>query len=48
MYRAVAAPGDPHETYRPDGMRAIGLRILGVIHEEPEQRPTRAISKSGE
>ena len=48
MYRAVAAPGDPYETYRRDGMRSVGLRILGVMHEEPEERPTRAISELGE
>ena len=48
MYRTEAAPGDPYETYRRDGMRSIGLRILGVMHEEPEQRPTRAISEIGE
>jgi hypothetical protein len=35
MYRTVAAKGDPYETYRRDGERAVGLRILAVLSREP-------------
>ncbi len=35
LYRPVAKAGDPYETYRRDGMRAIGLHILMTMHAEP-------------
>lgn len=35
MYRPVAVQGDPHETYRRDGMRAIGLHVLMTLNAEP-------------
>ena len=35
LFRPVSAPGDPHETYRRDGERNIGLKIFMTLNAEP-------------
>ncbi|GAB4390995.1 MAG: hypothetical protein Tsb0032_00300 [Kiloniellaceae bacterium] len=35
LFRPVTAPGDPHETYRRDGERNIGLKIFMTLNAEP-------------
>ena len=37
LFRPVSAPGDPHETYRRDGERNIGLKIFMTLNAEPER-----------
>ncbi|MEO3429728.1 hypothetical protein AAFN88_12760 [Pelagibius sp. CAU 1746] len=37
LFRPVSAPGDPHETYRRDGERNIGLRIFMALNAEPDE-----------
>ena len=39
LFRPVAAPGDPYETYRRDGERNIGLKILAVLNAKPPDSP---------
>jgi len=46
IWRPVAVRGDPYETYRRDGARDIGLKILMTMNAEPEERPTRAVSSA--
>jgi rRNA maturation protein Nop10 len=36
LFRPVSAPGDPHETYRRDGERNIGLKIFMTLNAEPD------------
>lgn len=46
LFRPVAAPGDPHETYRRDGERNIGLKIFMTLNAEPaHDRPEEALSE---
>lgn len=40
LFRPVSAPGDPHETYRRDGERNIGLKIFMTLNAEPDRKPT--------
>lgn len=42
LFRPVAVKGDSHETYRRDGERNIGLRILATLNAEPLERATEA------
>lgn len=42
LFRPVATPGDPHETYRRDGERNIGLKIFMTLNAEPGDRPEEA------
>jgi len=35
LFRPVSVPGDPHETYRRDGERNIGLKLFMVRNAEP-------------
>ncbi len=37
LFRPLAAPGDSHETYRRDGERNIGLRLLAVLNAAPDR-----------
>ncbi|GAB4377358.1 MAG: hypothetical protein Kow00114_41630 [Kiloniellaceae bacterium] len=37
LFRPVSAPGDPHETYRRDGERNIGLKIFMTLNAEPDE-----------
>jgi hypothetical protein len=39
LFRPVSVAGDPHETYRRDGERNIGLRIFMVLNAEPQSEP---------
>lgn len=39
IFRPVSVPGDPHETYRRDGERNIGLRIFMTLNAEPPAAP---------
>ena len=39
LFRPVSAPGDPHETYRRDGERNIGLKIFMTLNAEPALAP---------
>ncbi len=41
MFRPIST-ADPHETYRRDGERNIGLRILATMNAEPTDRPSAA------
>lgn len=41
MFRPIST-ADPHETYRRDGERNIGLRILAAMNAEPTDRPAEA------
>ncbi|NIA72523.1 hypothetical protein HBA54_28440 [Pelagibius litoralis] len=47
LFRPVSAPGDPHETYRRDGERNIGLKVFMTLNAEParEAPPEAAISE---
>ncbi|NIA72279.1 hypothetical protein HBA54_27170 [Pelagibius litoralis] len=45
LFRPIAAPGDPHETYRRDGERNIGLKIFMTLNAEPAGRPEEAITE---
>ena len=47
LFRPVSAPGDPHETYRRDGERNIGLKVFMTLNAEParETPPEAAISE---
>lgn len=37
LFRPVSTPGDPHETYRRDGERNIGLKIFMTLNAEPDE-----------
>ncbi len=37
LFRPVSAPGDPHETYRRDGERNIGLKIFMTLNAEADE-----------
>lgn len=39
LFRPVATPGDPHETYRRDGERNIGLKIFMTLNVQPSAGP---------
>lgn len=47
LFRPVSAPGDPHETYRRDGERNIGLKVFMTLNTEParDALPDAAISE---
>ncbi|MCR4295389.1 MAG: hypothetical protein NUW21_07625, partial [Elusimicrobia bacterium] len=45
MFQPVAVKGDPHETYRRDGERNVGLKILYIANTEPKPLPTKANSQ---
>lgn len=45
LFRPVAVRGDSSETYRRDGERNIGLRMLAVLNAEPLERAERAHSQ---
>ncbi len=47
MYRPAAVRGDPHETYRREGERNIGLRILATMNAEPADEPEQAETADG-
>ena len=46
IFRPVSVPGDPHETYRRDGERNIGLRIFMALNAAPPAAPEE--QQSGE
>lgn len=41
LFRPVSAPGDPHETYRRDGERNIGLKIVMTLNAEPDEEQVK-------
>lgn len=45
LFRPVAVRGDSAETYRRDGERNIGLRILATLNAEPLDRAQQAESR---
>lgn len=47
IFRPVSVPGDPHETYRRDGERNIGLRIFMALNAEPPADPEKQQEEEG-
>ena len=47
LFRPVAVRGDSSETYRRDGVRNIGLRILATLNAEPLDRAEQAQNQQG-
>lgn len=45
LFRPVAVRGDSNETYRRDGERNVGLRILATLNAEPLDRAEQAQSQ---
>jgi len=47
LFRPVSVPGDPHETYRRDGERNIGLKIFMILNAEPGEPEGSADAQEG-
>lgn len=47
LFRPVAVHGDSTETYRRDGERNVGLRILATLNAEPLARDEQARGEEG-
>ena len=48
MFRPAAVRGDANETYRREGERNVGLRILATLNAEPADEPELAAADHGD
>ena len=48
MFRPAAVAGDTHETYRREGERNVGLRIMATLNAEPAAEPEATENEKGD